>query len=78
MLGLAEQIGGAHLAVDRLVGDDQRLGRAGEQVDADAAEELPLGFGDEGVAGADQHVDRFDRLSVPSAMAPTAWMPPRQ
>ena len=57
MLGLAEEIGGAELGIDALVGDDQRLGRAGKQVDADTAVELALGFGDEGVAGADQHVD---------------------
>ena len=63
MLGLAQQVGGAELAVGAdLVGDDQRLGRAGEQVDADAAEQLALGLGDEGVARADQDVDRRDRL----------------
>ena len=33
-----------------VVGDDQDLGRAGEQVDADLAEQLPLGLGDVGVA----------------------------
>ena len=64
MLGLPEQVGGAHLHVGGVVGDDQRLGRAGEQVDADAAEQLPLGFGDKGVAGADQHIDRRDRLGA--------------
>ena len=46
MLGLAEQVGGADLAIHGFVGDDQRLGRPGEQVDADAPEQLPLGFGD--------------------------------
>ena len=64
MLGLAEQIGGADFAVDAVVGDHQRLGRAGEQIDADAAEQLALGFGDIGVAGADDHVDRRDRLGA--------------
>ncbi len=64
VFGLAEQVGGAELAIHRLVGDHQRLGRAGEQVDADAAVELPLGFGDEGIAGADQHVDRLDALGA--------------
>ena len=57
VLGLPEEIGGAELGIDAVVGDDQRLGRAGKQVDADAAVELALGFCDEGVAGADQHVD---------------------
>ena len=60
VLGLAQQIGGAEFAVDAVVGDHQRLGRAGEQVDADAAEQLPLGLRDIGVARTDQHVDRGD------------------
>ena len=64
MLGLAEQIGGAHLAVDGVVGDDQRLGRPGKKIDADAAEQLPLGLGHIGVARPDQHVDRRDRLGA--------------
>ena len=75
MLGLAEQVGGADLAVDAVVGDDQRLGRPGEQVDADAAEQLALGFRHIGVAGADDHVDA-PIVSVPSAMAATACTPP--
>jgi hypothetical protein len=64
VLGLAEQVGGAHLGVDRVVGDDQRLGGPGEQVDADPAVELALGLGDEGVAGPHQHVDRRDRAGA--------------
>ena len=64
MFRLAEQVGGADLAIDRVVGDHQRLGWPGEQVDADAAEQLPLGFGDVGVAGPDDHVDRGDRLGA--------------
>ena len=62
VLGLAEEVGGAHLGIDRLVGDDHGLGRPGEEIDADPPEELPLGLGDIGVAGADQHVDGLDRL----------------
>ena len=57
MLGLAQQIGGADLGIDAVVGDDQRLGRPGEQIDADAAVELPLGLRHVGVAGTHQHVD---------------------
>ena len=75
MLGLAEQVGGAHLGVGGLVGDDQDLGRAGQQVDADPPEELALGLGDIGVARADEHVDRLE-VAVPSAIAATAWTPP--
>ena len=48
----------------RLVGDDQRLGRPGEEIDADAAEQLPLGLGDIGIAGPDDHVDRRDGLGA--------------
>src|ERR1700677_2413119 len=62
VLRLAEKIGGANLAVDRVVGDDERFGWAGEKVDADAAIELTLRLGDKGVAGSHQHVDRRDRL----------------
>ena len=51
-------------ASTRLVGDDERLGRTGEEIDADAAEQLPLRFRHVGVAGANQHVDRPIR-SVP-------------
>ena len=64
VLGLAEQIGGADFAVDAVVGDHQRLGRAGQQVDADAAEQLPLGLRHIGVAGADDHVDGRDGLGA--------------
>ena len=60
MLGLAEQVGRAHFGIRRVVGDDQRLGRSRQQIDADAAEQLPLRLGDERVAGADQHVDGRD------------------
>ena len=72
MFGLAQQVGGAHLRVGGVVGDDQRLGRAGEQIDADAAEQLPLGLGDERVARTDQHVHRRDRLR---AQAPSPRPP---
>ena len=60
VLGLAEQVGRAQLGIDGLVGDHQGLGRPGEQVDADAAEQLALGLGDIGVARPDQHVDGRD------------------
>ena len=39
MFGLAEQIGSANFAVHAAVGDDQGLGRTGQQIDADAAEQ---------------------------------------
>ncbi len=62
MLGLAEHVGRDESWVGRLVGDHQHLGRAGEQIDADAAEQLALGLGHVGVARPDQHVDRWDSL----------------
>ena len=60
VLGLAEQVAGHERRVGLVVGDDEDLGRPGEQVDAAAAEQLPLGLGDEPVAGPAQHVDRLD------------------
>ena len=56
MLRLPQQVGRGQFAVAAdLVRDHQRFGWPCEQVDADAAEQLPLGFGDEGVARANKH-----------------------
>jgi hypothetical protein len=57
VLGLAEEIGGDQARVGAVVGDHEDLGRAGQQIDADAAEQLALGLGDIGVAGPHKHVD---------------------
>ena len=62
MLGLTQEIGGDHLRVGCVVGDHHHLGGAGEEVDADLAEELTLRLGHVGVARPDEHVDRSDRL----------------
>ena len=64
MLGLPEQVGRADFAVDRVVRDDQRFGRAGEQVDADAAVELALRLRHIGVARPDHHVDGANRAGA--------------
>ena len=64
VLRLAEEVGCHHFAVAGVVGDDQRLGRSGEQVDPDAAEQLSLGLGDEGVARPYQHIHRLDTLAA--------------
>ena len=77
MFRLAEEVGRAHLGVDGLIGDEKGFGRPGEEVDADPAVKLAFRFGDVSVAGADQQVDG-DIVSVPNAIAPTAWTPPRQ
>ena len=64
VLGLPQQIGHHHLGIGRLVGDNQDLRRPGQQIDADAAEELPLGLGHIGVARPDQHIDARDGLGA--------------
>ena len=78
VLGLPEQVGGDELGVGRLVGDHEDLGRAGEQVDADRPEQLALGLGDVGVAGADDHVHRLECPRSRRPCAASAWTPPRQ
>ena len=62
MLGLAEQVYRDHEGVGVLVGNHQDLSRAGEQVDADLAEQLALGLGDVGVTRAGEQVDLADGL----------------
>ena len=62
MLCLTEQVGGDDHGVGRLVGDDQDLRRAGDEVDADLAEQPALGLDDVRVARADEEVHRVDRL----------------
>ena len=58
MFGLAQQIGRTQFAVHRIIGNHQRFGWTGEQVDPDLPEQLPLGLGDKRVARADDHIDR--------------------
>ncbi len=60
MLRLAQKVGGAKLRIYGFVRDHHCLGRSCEQIDADAAEKLTFGFGDESIAGADEHVGGFD------------------
>ena len=62
MLGLRQQVGGDPGRIVLRVGHDQDLRRAGDQVDADLAEDAALGGGDIGVARAGDLVDRLDRL----------------
>ena len=64
MLGLGQEVDGDDERVGVLIGHDQDFGRPGEKVDADLAEELALGFSDEGIAGAGQHVDGLDGLGA--------------
>ena len=62
MLGLRQEIGGDKARVGARIGQDHDLGRTGDHVDADDAENAPLGRGDEGVAGPDDLADGRDRL----------------
>ena len=64
MLGLRQQVGRNPFGAVRTVGDHQYLGRPGDHIDTDAAEELAFGFGDPGIAGADDHIDRRDRFGA--------------
>ena len=60
VLGLGQQVDGDVARIVRGIGQHDDLGRAGDGVDADPAEHLPLGLGDIGVAGADDAIDRRD------------------
>src|SRR5207247_2686728 len=64
VLRLAKQVGRDELRVGGFVRDDQDLGRAGEKVDPDATEQLPLCFDYVSVAGPSDEVDRLDRPSA--------------
>ena len=62
MLRLAEQVGCDELRVGGVVRDYDDLRCAGEQVDSDAAEKLPLRLDNVGVPRPCDEVDRSDRL----------------
>ena len=64
MLQLAGQVGNHLLRAGAAVGDHQDLTGAGEAVDADDAEDGPLGQGHEDVAGAGDLVDRGHALGA--------------
>ena len=75
VLRLGQQIDRDATRVVVAGGDHHDLRRAGDVVDADAAEHLTLGLGDIGVAGTDDAVHRRI-VAVPYARAATAWAPP--
>ena len=72
VLGLGQQIDRDVARIVRRIGEHDDLGRAGDGIDADAAEHLPLGLGDIGVAGADDAIDRRDawRCRRPAPRSP--------
>ncbi len=59
MLGLPDEVGGDHVSIGGIVGDDRDLGRTGEHVDADLAEKHALRLGNELVARTDDDVRRL-------------------
>ncbi len=59
MFRLAHQVRCDDGRIRRAVGDDADLRRAGEDIDAHAAEQHALGFGHELVAGTDDYVGRL-------------------
>ena len=67
VLGLHDHVDGGPRRRHRVVGHHDHLGRAGEggrHADHALRRHLPLGHGDVDVAGADDHVDRPDRLGA--------------
>ena len=66
MLGLRQKIGRDPVGIGVAVGQHQHFGGARDHVDADLAEDLPLGRGDIGIAGADDLRHRLDRLRAVS------------
>ena len=67
MFGLREEVGGDPGGVGGLISNDQHFGRPGGHIDGGAVLlHLPLGFGDVGVAGAEDFID--------GGAPPTGWM----
>jgi hypothetical protein len=62
VLRLRDQVDGADRRVGGLVGDDDRLGRSVDRVDADVAEDGALGERDEDAARPDDLVDAREGL----------------
>ncbi len=76
VLGLSDKIGGDDQRIGAVIGDHLHLGRAGEHIDADLAEQHALGFRHELVAGSDDDVGRLP-VNSPKVMAAIACTPPR-
>ena len=57
MFGLTEQVDRAQFTIYGLVRNDKRLGWSSEQVDTNAPEQLPFGFGHKSIARSYQHID---------------------
>ena len=55
-------LGGKEARVSGVIGDDQDLGRPGQEIDADRSEELSLCLGDVGIPRPYDEVNRLDPL----------------
>mmetsp|Transcript_99631 Transcript_99631/g.319728 ORF Transcript_99631/g.319728 Transcript_99631/m.319728 type:complete len:412 (+) Transcript_99631:480-1715(+) len=64
VLRLAQKVGRGDLGVHGVVAEQERLRGAGQEIDADLAEDLLLRLGDEGVAGARDEVHAADGLGA--------------
>src|SRR5215469_7955000 len=64
MLGLTQEICGAHFCVDTLIGNDKSLRWAGDEIDSHTPEKLSLGLSYIGVAWAHDHGHRSDALGT--------------
>ena len=62
--------------IDRGVGDDRQLARSRQPVDPHRAGDLPLGLGDEGVAGSHDPVDRWHGRRPEGQALRSACAPP--
>ena len=62
VFGLTQQIRRQNMRIGGFIGDDQYLGRSGQQIDADIAENLPFGFGHILVPGPDHDIHGFKAL----------------
>src|SRR5690606_30212073 len=64
VFGLRKEVGSDVFGIGAFVGNDHRLGRAVDGVDADIAEDLLLGDGDEKATRPGDLVDTGDRLGA--------------
>ena len=62
VLGLRQEIRRDKARIGRVIGQDENFARARDGVDADVAEDLPLGFGDKTISRTDDLVDGLDRF----------------
>ena len=69
MFHLRDQIDGDDFGIRRRIGNHRHLGRAGKDVDAHLAVELPLGFGDELVARSNHDIRGLAGGNCPSNLS---------